>query len=188
MRSSGNCSFLSKSQEDPYENPRRPDITDRRVDLVSQDWTLRHKEGLGPNLQILTRWLSSNRWQGWKVSFYILFLGCQQGLKALYTSLRAFCPIKGQFPPLWPSKAFTQPISYLVLWFLSYQLYFPIGYFRPRPAGQDRTGQDSSGPVVIDPPGASKWSFHAQNMLATHAAGPHPFQCNSTNRQIQPTQ
>ena len=144
MRSSGNCSFLSKSQEDPYENPRRPDITDRRVDLVSQDWTLRHKEGLGPNLQILTRWLSSNRWQGWKVSFYILFLGCQQGLKALYTSLRAFCPIKGQFPPLWPSKAFTQPISYLVLWFLSYQLYFPIGFFRPRPAGQDRTGQDSS--------------------------------------------
>ena len=135
MRSSGNCSFLSKSQEDPDGNPRRPDITDRRVDLVSQDWTLRHKEGLGPNLQILTRWLSSNRWQGWKVSFYILLLGCQQGLKALYTSLRAFCPIKGQFPPLWPSKAFTQPMSYLVLWFLSYQLYFAIGYFGPRPAG-----------------------------------------------------
>ena len=48
MRSSGSCSYLSESQEDPDRNPRHPGMSDRQVDLTVQAWTLWHKEGIRP--------------------------------------------------------------------------------------------------------------------------------------------
>ena len=57
------------------------------------------RKELGPYLQIFARWGTSNWGQGRKVSIYILFLVCQQGLKALYASCNSILSHKRPVPP-----------------------------------------------------------------------------------------